>query len=361
MKPTRDGSGVRWAEPAFALALLLCLACLVLDSCGSGQSGYTGSKPAQAADRQESTDATACATIYRIETGKPFTIQVSLINNGGFNKPAQIDMKSGGQVKFDPSSFPLGPGDHREVQAIAQSSLYGLVEINAFSSHGGSPCDLIVDAGFAGHLKAPPLTLAYGEQRSVSIQIVDKDDHPLPVNVGAIVMEVSTQDAEASLHNERAGAGALGGSVFLPIPAGSSSSKPFLLRSTNPKGGPVRVLATLSIEGRSVIAQNVFTFDSDPWAWLPVLLAIGGALLCGVFRLLRTEARQSALFRECVLMVLSSVVAGCIAWLFADFDLLGLKLDPHVLRTYAILGFLFSYIGVDILLKKKAPGDGNQI
>jgi hypothetical protein len=121
------------------------------------------------------------------------------------------------------------------------------------------------------------------------------------------------------------------------------------------------VLATLSIEGRSVIAQNVFTFDSDPWAWLPVLLAIGGALLCGVFRLLRTEARQSALFRECVLMVLSSVVAGCIAWLFADFDLLGLKLDPHVLRTYAILGFLFSYIGVDVLLRKKAPGDGNKI
>jgi len=32
-----------------------------------------------------------------------------------------------------------------------------------------------------------------------------------------------------------------------------------------------------------------------------------------------------------------------------------------VLRTYAILGFLFSYIGVDVLLRKKPPGDGDKI
>ena len=46
MKPTRDGSGVRREEPAFALALLLCLACLVLDSCeagaGRGPAGIDG-------------------------------------------------------------------------------------------------------------------------------------------------------------------------------------------------------------------------------------------------------------------------------------------------------------------------------
>lgn len=48
---------------------------------------------------------------------------------------------------------------------------------------------------------------------------------------------------------------------------------------------------------------------------------------------------------------MTSILAGIIAWLFADFDILGIKLDPHVLRTYPLLGFLFSYIGIDVLLR----------
>ena len=49
----------------------------------------------------------------------------------------------------------------------------------------------------------------------------------------------------------------------------------------------------------------------------------------------------------------ASIIGGIIAYLFAGYDLLGLKLDPNVLKTYPLLGFIFSYAGIEILLAKK--------
>lgn len=43
---------------------------------------------------------------------------------------------------------------------------------------------------------------------------------------------------------------------------------------------------------------------------------------------------------------------GFIAWLFAPMDVLGIKLDPDILRTYLILGFALSFLGVDKVLGK---------
>jgi hypothetical protein len=42
-----------------------------------------------------------------------------------------------------------------------------------------------------------------------------------------------------------------------------------------------------------------------------------------------------------------------LAYLTANLDLFGLKLDPNILRTYPLLGFLFSYIGIDRLFAKR--------
>jgi len=42
-----------------------------------------------------------------------------------------------------------------------------------------------------------------------------------------------------------------------------------------------------------------------------------------------------------------------LAYLTANLDLFGVKLDPNILRTYPLLGFLFAYIGIDQLFAKR--------
>ena len=51
-------------------------------------------------------------------------------------------------------------------------------------------------------------------------------------------------------------------------------------------------------------------------------------------------------------ILVTSAIAGAVAYLVAHEDILGLKLNPGVLRTYPLLGFLFSYLGFEALAGK---------
>jgi hypothetical protein len=140
--------------------------------------------------------------------------------------------------------------------------------------------------------------------------------------------------------------------ISLEVPVGSTASRPFSIRSHNRKGGPVHLLATLKKDD-AVLAQNVFSLDTEPVWWLPIFLAIGGAVLYGFYHDLEETDSKAHSRRALVTRLSATVLAGAIAYLFADFDLLGLKLDPHLLRTYPLLGFLFSFLGIDILVSKR--------
>jgi hypothetical protein len=295
-----------------------------------------------------------CSAPYRVEFDQPFTIDVSLVTPpSDTTKPSehvQITMISGG-VTYKPSTFPLRIGEHKYVQATAKRRASGLVVINGYSNHGFDACDGVVDAAYDGHLKIPTIQLPYKEPRSLTVQIVDNDGKPLKVGV-SLEMQVQSEDATVG----PADASYNGGKrapLTIPIQAESTSSEPFLLTATNPKGGPVRVLATLRIKNGSVIAQNELLLDSEPADWLPILLAIGGALLYAGYDFVSSPVSGTNSRSAVVWKIIASILAGLIAYLFANFDLLGLKLDPRVLRTYAILGFVFSFVGIDLILSKR--------
>jgi len=99
-----------------------------------------------------------------------------------------------------------------------------------------------------------------------------------------------------------------------------------------------------------ILSQENHSFEVAPASWLPILSAIIGALLYSLYSIVNDEKR--AKIRE---KIGTGVVAGAIAWLFTGFDLLGLRLDTHSLRTYAVTGFLFAFLGVAVLLSKKFP------
>ncbi len=79
-------------------------------------------------------------------------------------------------------------------------------------------------------------------------------------------------------------------------------------------------------------------------------MAIFGAVLYFVYSVYSDDKRENVRSK-----LWATLAAGVIAWLFTGFDLLGLKLDTNSLRTYAITGFLFCFLGVDVLLTKRFP------
>jgi len=50
-------------------------------------------------------------------------------------------------------------------------------------------------------------------------------------------------------------------------------------------------------------------------------------------------------------------LAGGLAFVLSDLNLIGIKIDTSSLRGFVILGFLFSYVGIDLILKTVAPGE----
>ena len=277
-----------------------------------------------------------CAWPYRAEIGRPFVVAVAL-EAPDESSSTMVPVTMGGHgddVTYEPAAFTLSPGKKQFVNVTVKSSRSGLVVMNAFPGDDRGFCDFVIDVGFQGHLKATALPLVYNEPQSLNVQIVDSNDKPIPADTS---LKMSLQSADAVLN-----------AATLDVPIGSTESLPFLMRSMNLKGGPVHLLATLTTKDRVVLSQNVFALDTEPVWWLPVLLAIGGGLLHGIYRALQ-EPRSRGL----IVKLAISIVAGLVAYLFANLDLLGLKLDPHLLRTYPLIGFLFSFIGIDVLLPGK--------
>ena len=269
-------------------------------------------------------------------------------------------MNSYDKIEFKPSVIPLKPNVHEFVSATVKGSRTGLVAILVFAPDGGLVCDQPLDVGFVGHLTASPIVLPYNEFQSIDIQVVDSDQKPLSTSGRPLLMQVQSVDAEITntSSTRNAAPGAVNPPLQIDVPAGATRSDQFLVKSKGWKGGNVHLLATLTTGvGGAVIAQNEFSLQADPAPWLPIVLAIGGALLFALYNLFRQTVGSLRIWSwETGFKLLASVFAGVIAYLFADFDLLGLKLDPHVLRTYALLGFLFYFVGIDVLLSGKFGG-----
>ena len=101
--------------------------------------------------------------------------------------------------------------------------------------------------------------------------------------------------------------------------------------------------------------SETFSIPTAAADWLPIVLAVAGGLLYGAYKILNSALPDQHRAWASTAIFLTSGVAGFIGYLIADLDLLGLKLDPTVLRSYPLLGFLVAYFGIDILVKNKIP------
>jgi hypothetical protein len=88
-----------------------------------------------------------------------------------------------------------------------------------------------------------------------------------------------------------------------------------------------------------------------PW-WLQLLVGALGGCAHGVY-VLATSDRGSRRWRAHVIAsrLVTGAVAGSLAYLLAAWNILGVQIETTSLRAYAIMGFLFAYVGVDAILK----------
>jgi hypothetical protein len=303
---------------------------------------------ANCAERQPDTNYIHIDNIPAFEkTGETFQVDVSLDPPSQTRQRITMDQTLG--AVFSQPVFVLGPGERKTIRGTVKKSVSGLVwlHVSAPGYHDNwSP--IVVD--FEGSLKLSEVpTLPYGSPTTLTVSVSDNAGKPLRVPAS---LELNLNSADGLL---RLGNGGWKNSLILGLDPGSYTSPQFQIKPTSIQGGSVHIAGALLFpESPQVLAQEDFSLNADPAPWLPIVLALMGGLLLGLYksvRLFEASPRRTALTKSSIVLVLSAL-SGFVGYLFAHLDLLGLKLDPNVLRSYPLLGFLFSYFAFDVLIPR---------
>ncbi len=276
---------------------------------------------------------------YIEEVKKPFLVHVEILPPA--TTPVEIHMATG-NITYDKNTFVLAPGQKEVLTATVVHTDSGLDWVHAVTKEFGEDEQsyTVVNTGYLGHLKLSSTEpLPYERSTTLTLEIVDSGGKPVRMHA---VQKLQLESSDAQFP-----AAPRATTILLPLDARAFLSSPFQIRPKSPAGGVIHVNATLKF-GDDVLTQESLVLAAQP-SWLLLFgLAIVGALLHALYK---TTARMPHFtWRRAFGIGVTSFVAGCLAYLVANYDVLGLKLDPHVLRTYPLMGFLFSYFGLEVLL-----------
>ena len=256
-----------------------------------------------------------------------------------------MHLQHSAQVEYAQETFSASECKNNYIKATVKNKGSGLVHFVAFAD-GYSEFDTTVDVGFDGKVRLTQTApLSYNEPGALNVEVVDQDGKALSFDNG---LSIELASVDAVILNSAAKPH-WGPEATLEMAPGARFSPPFSIKSQNLSGGDIHLTTSLKL-GEVILTQENHSFEVAPARWLPVLSAIIGALLYSLFSI-ENDEKRSKIWEK----IGTGIVAGAIAWLFTGFDILGLKLDTHSLRTYTITGFLFAFLGVDVLLSKKFP------
>jgi hypothetical protein len=280
------------------------------------------------------------------------TFQVNMYFYPQLQSSGTVTLDTARDLTFSSSTFVLAPGEHKSVQATVPKGFSGVAWVHASSSAPGyrdSWIGIAVDFEAALQLSSHS-RIPYDSPTTFTVAMTDKAAKPvrMPAHLG-----LHLEYADGQLHSQ--GSDWTKDGLNLMLTPGSVTSPTFQLRSTLRRGGSGHLLATLFIPYQDqALAQQDFPLEADAATWLTILLAVMGGLVHGVYKVLRLEEETPGKrISTAVFMLLGSALAGLIGYFFAHLDLLGLKIDPNVLQSYPLIGFLFSYFGFEALLPKR--------
>jgi hypothetical protein len=188
------------------------------------------------------------------------------------------------------------------------------------------------------------------------LNFVDNQGNPVPLDTG---VRLSLQASKLTLcdkecDNEKKWTDRLD----LDVPIGASASTAVELKSDS----WVSDTGTLNVEVRSPSEYLFVVYDQNlevkfiPRWYVPLMMAMLGGVIHSFYRTGKRYAHYRGgvarfILRNVLPGIATGLLAGFLAYLLANWGVLGIKADTTGLQGYMVLGFLFSYVGVDLILK----------
>ncbi len=149
--------------------------------------------------------------------------------------------------------------------------------------------------------------------------------------------------------------------IDLPLGKEDDEAKPLQLKATSwyADTGIIKMSLTTP-QGYKIAGASVTVSIVPPW-WVLMMMGMLGGLMYSTIQLLRDvlQSRRkrapAAWVRRVSLAILLGIVPGSLAYLLAAWNILGIKTDTTNLKGFFILGLLFAYVGMDVVLALTAP------
>lgn len=295
----------------------------------------------------------------KVEKDKPFEIDVSLKTSKAFQGTAQVRMEQTVAVAYDPRVFTLTAGETKTVKATVQKTFSGVVHILG-SSPGWGDLDEVVDTGFNAKLRSNITdAIDSGVTKSFSINLVDPQGNPIPLDAP---LTLTLQGSNVKL--KAAADTAWHDNIGFTLKEGVSSIPVLHIQSDSFTGDRALISAQLESGDDFVIHNSDIWIDVKPRWYVPLLMAMLGGALHSFYKAIKQpgDSPRDYFTWKAGLAMIVGIVSGALAYLLANWNVLGIKVDTTTLQGFVILGFLFAYVGVDVILhnltsRKPQPGD----
>jgi hypothetical protein len=291
-----------------------------------------------------------------VETNKSFDFDVRLKPAGDFKGTVKVAMQQNPNVDYQPRTFSLSPGQTQTVTATVRKSNSGLAIIYA-SADNWQPIDTAIVVGGAPiqlNAKIEQPVESY-RRKSFIVSFTDEAGKPVRLEAGAkMLLELSnlliSQNGKDWLSE-----------ITLPLDKEDDETKPLQLKATSwyADNGIIKMNLTTG-QGYKIKSSSVNVAIVPPW-WVLMMMGMLGGLMYSMIQFLRTvlqsrRKRSTAAWAKKVsLAVLLGIVPGALAYLLAAWNILGIKTDTTNLKGFFILGLMFAYVGMDVVLALTAP------
>jgi hypothetical protein len=296
----------------------------------------------------------------KVDVGDTFDLDLILVRGSRAMAPGEtvtVFLEQTDRIRYEPRVLTLTSDKPKTVRAHVKEAPSGLTEIIAHAGQNDwAPLYFTLNVGFAGQLRPNlPPTVESGRVHSLTVDVVDRDGRPLSLDA-PVQVRLEVTEAEVRL----ASGGEWNHALQIELARGATSTPLIQVRarSWSPSSGQFRAEARINDD--AVIGTSASPFAVTPVWWVSLLMSMLGGLLYSAYRSFKTltDSRGmnlSVSTGATAALVISSTVAGALAFLLADWELLGIKPATTSLRGFLVLGFLFAYVGVDALLRALVP------
>jgi len=288
----------------------------------------------------------------KVEKDQPFEFDIWLDpHKRGYGGAVTIFMDNNPKVKYEPPKFAIKVGERQKVRATILRTDCGLAVIAAHASNW-ERLDTTVDAGFTAKLKTNiNEPVESGNTKSFYLVLTDKDGNAVQLDTNTRLI---LQASKLQFYDQENKSWTESIEMYLKLGANSTPIVKILPNTWAADNGVIKAELWSSLN--FPVYTQEFSISILPRWYLPLLMAIIGGVLYSItqlakeffrykgpiFQFLRTKALPS--------LVLGSLT-GALAYLFASWGILGIKVDTTSLQGFVIQGFLFSYVGLDLVLK----------